>query len=115
MSSLEQYAEWYDNLRKVSVKNPLNASVKQRNVEQEKSCNIKSSRTKRTSKTSRDQPKDKVLETDDDEDFSSLSDNSSGTGRDGLQCIDILKHEHLHDKDILDHFFLLTRKRFQRE
>ena len=116
MSSLEQYAEWYDNLRKVSVQNPLNASVKQRNVEQEKSCNIKSSRTKRTSKTLRDQPKDKVLETDDDEEFSSLSDNSSGTGRDGLQYIDILKHEHLHGKDILDQlFFLLTRKRFQRE
>ena len=106
MSSLEQYAEWYDKLRKVSVKNPLNASVKQRNVEQEKACNIKSSRTKRRSKTLRDQSKDKVLETEDDEDFSSLSDNSSGTGRDGLQFIDILTLEHIHAKDILDHFFL---------
>ena len=111
MSSLEQYAEWYDNLRKVSVKNPLNAPVIQRNLEQEKSSNIKSSRTKRTSKTLRDQPKDKVLETDDDEEFSSLSDNSSGTGRDGLQFIDILTLEHIHAKDILDHFFLSSRKR----
>ena len=85
MSSLEQYAEWYDNLRKVSAKNPLNASVKPQNLEKEKSCNIRSSRTKRTSKTSRPQSKDKVIETDDEEDFSSLSDKSSETGRDGLQ------------------------------
>ena len=84
MSSLEQYAEWYDNLRKVSVKNPLNAPVKQRNLIQEKACNIKSRRTKRKSKSLRDQSRDTVLETDDgdDEDFGTLSDTSSGTGRD---------------------------------
>ena len=84
MSSLEQYAEWYDNLRKVSVKNPLNAPVKQRNLIQEKACNIKLRRTKRKSKSLRDQSRDRVLETDDgdDEDFGTLSDTSSGTGRD---------------------------------
>ena len=84
MSSLEQYAEWYDNLRKVSVKNPLNAPVKQRNLIQERAGNIKSRRTKRKSKSLRDQSRDRVLETDDgdDEDFVTLSDTSSGTGRD---------------------------------
>ena len=84
MSSLEQYAEWYDNLRKVSVKNPLNAPVKQRNLIQERACNIKLRRTKRKSKSLRDQSRDRVLETDDgdDEDFGTLSDTSSGTGRD---------------------------------
>ena len=84
MSSLEQYAEWYDNLRKVSVKNPLNAPVKQRNFIQERACNIKLRRTKRKSKSLRDQSRDRVLETDDgdDEDFGTLSDTSSGTGRD---------------------------------
>ena len=91
MSSLEQYAEWYDNLRKVSVKNPLNAPVKQRNLIQEKACNIKSRRTKRKSKSLRDQSRDRVLETDDgDEDFGTLSDTSSGTGSDVLQGIDML-------------------------
>ena len=91
MSSLEQYAEWYDNLRKASVKNPLNAPVKQRNLIQEKACNIKSRRTKRKSKSLRDQSRDRVLETDDgDEDFGTLSDTSSGTGSDVLQSIDIL-------------------------
>ena len=84
MSSLEQYAEWYDNLRKVSVKNPLNAPVKQRSLIQEKACNMKSRRTKRNTKSLRDQSSDRVLETDngDDEDFGTLSDTSSGTGRD---------------------------------
>ena len=91
MSSLEQYAEWYDNLRKVSVKNPLNAPVKQRNLIQERVCNIKSRRTKRKSKSLRDQSRDRVLETDDgDEDFGTLSDTSSGTGSDVLQGIDML-------------------------
>ena len=84
MSSLEQYAEWYDNLRKVSVKNPLNAPVKQRNLIQERASNIKSRRTKRKSKSLRDQSRDRVLETDDgdDVDIGTLSDTSSGTGRD---------------------------------
>ena len=91
MSSLEQYAEWYDNLRKVSVKNPLNAPVKQRNLIQERVCNIKSRRTKKKSKSLRDQSRDRVLETDDgDEDFGTLSDTSSGTGSDVLQGIDML-------------------------
>ena len=92
MSSLEQYAEWYDNLRKVSDKNPLNVTVKQRDLIQEKVCNIKSRRTKRTSKSLRDQSRDRVVKIDDgdDDDFGTLSDSSSGTGRDVLQGIDIL-------------------------
>ena len=91
MSSLEQYAEWYDNLRKVSVKNPLNASVKQRNLIQERACNIKSRRTKRKTKSLRDQSRDRVIETDyGDEDFGALSDTSSGTRSDVLQGIDML-------------------------
>ena len=85
MSSLEQYAEWYGNLRKVSVKNPLNAPVRQQNLITERACNIKSRRTKRKSKSLRDKSRDRVLETDDDddnEDLGTFSETSSGTGRD---------------------------------